>query len=217
MPDKTHYEVLGVSPTATDKEIKTAYRKRARETHPDFGGTVEAAAAVNEAADVLLDAQKRAGYDYDLRKAAQKRPGAGRSSASTGPDPFAWTRTPPKPKGPEVVECPHCGAKNRVKAENLDAARCGTCKKPLKDSLGAIWSDLASGLRQGGAHFVSGGRVRDPLKTVDDLLAKAEGKLRETREAMEAREAQARATTDAFDRAQNTLDELDEWERKLKG
>jgi curved DNA-binding protein CbpA len=208
MPDKTHYEVLGVSPTATDKEIKTAYRKRARETHPDFGGTVEAAAAVNEAADVLLDAQKRAGYDYDLRKAAQKRPGAGRSSASAGPDPFAWTRTPPAPKGPEVVECPHCGAKNRVKAESLDAARCGTCKKPLKDSLGAIWSDLANGL---------GGRVRDPLKTVDDLLAKAEGKLRETREAMEAREAKERATTDAFGRAQSTLDELDEWERKLKG
>jgi curved DNA-binding protein CbpA len=202
MADKpTHYEILGVSPQATDKEIKAAYRKKARETHPDHGGTMEAAAAVNEAADVLLDPQKRAGYDYDLRK-AKARAAGGATGASF--DPFAWTRTPPPPSGPTIIECPHCGAKNRVKPGATDEARCGSCKKPLKDSLGAILSDFASGL---------GGRIRDPLKTVDDLLARAESKLRETRENMEKREAEVE--TNAYDRAQSRLDELDEWERKL--
>jgi curved DNA-binding protein CbpA len=208
---RTHYEVLGVSPQATDKEIKAAYRKRARETHPDFGGSVEAASAVNEAADVLLDAQKRAGYDYDMRK-AQARQAPGGAGARTA-DPFAWTRTPPPPPGPTVVECPHCQAKNRVKTGAMDDAKCGVCKKPLKDSLGSILNDFANEF---------GGKVRNPLKTVDDILARAEAKLRETREAMDKRDAAAeqmgptKSEQDAFGRAQSRLDELDEWERKLK-
>lgn len=200
---RTHYEILGVTPQATDKEIKAAYRKRARETHPDFGGTVEEASAVNEAADVLLDPQKRAGYDYDLRKAQSRTAPGGRPAG----DPFSWTRTPPPPPGPTVVDCPHCGAKNRVKAGALDDAKCGVCKKALKDSLGSILSDFANEFS---------GKVKNPLKTVDDILARAEAKLRETREAMDRKDAEAGAEPDAFNRAQSRLDELDEWERKLK-
>lgn len=202
---QTHYEVLGVSPQATDKEIKAAYRKRARETHPDFGGSVEAASAVNEAADVLLDPQKRAGYDYDLRKAEAAKSAGSRTTTS---DPFTWTRTPPKPPGPQVVECPHCGAKNRVKAGTLETAKCGSCKKPLKDSLGAIFTDWVGGI---------GGRVRDPLKAVDDILARAESKLRETREGMERRDSETTSTDpdDPAARAQRRLDEMDELERKI--
>ena len=61
------YEVLGVSKTATDEEIKKAYRKLAKKYHPDMNpGDKEAEAKfkeVNEAYEVLSDKDKRAKYD----------------------------------------------------------------------------------------------------------------------------------------------------------
>ncbi len=64
-----YYEVLKVPKTATEKEIKQAYRKLAREHHPDLHqGSAKAAAEekfklINEAYEVLSDAGKRAKYD----------------------------------------------------------------------------------------------------------------------------------------------------------
>ena len=46
--------ILGVGPDATREEIRTAYRKRISQAHPDRGGSAEAAARVNAARDVLL-------------------------------------------------------------------------------------------------------------------------------------------------------------------
>ncbi len=61
------YELLGVSPDATDEEIKRAYRRRARELHPDAnGGDPEAEAKFKEvslAYEVLRDPERRARYD----------------------------------------------------------------------------------------------------------------------------------------------------------
>jgi molecular chaperone DnaJ len=66
----THYETLGVSNAATAEEIKTAYRKLAKENHPDKRiGDSEAASKFNTiqtAYDVLSDANKRATYDASL-------------------------------------------------------------------------------------------------------------------------------------------------------
>lgn len=68
MADKRdYYEVLGVSKTATDDELKKAYRKLAKQYHPDLHpGDKEAEAKfkeINEAYEILSDADKRAKYD----------------------------------------------------------------------------------------------------------------------------------------------------------
>ncbi len=64
MSKRDYYEVLGVSKTASDDEIKKAFRKAAVQHHPDKEGGDEAKfKEVNEAYEVLKDKQKRQRYD----------------------------------------------------------------------------------------------------------------------------------------------------------
>lgn len=67
---KNYYEILGVSKTASQDEIKSAYRKLAKQYHPDFHPNDAVAAEkfkeINEANAVLSDEQKRKQYDYEL-------------------------------------------------------------------------------------------------------------------------------------------------------
>ena len=68
MADKRdYYEVLGVSKTASDSELKSAYRKLAKKYHPDVNpGDKEAEKKFKEASEayaVLSDAEKRRQYD----------------------------------------------------------------------------------------------------------------------------------------------------------
>ena len=58
-----YYKTLGVSKNATADEIKKAYRKLARENHPDAGGDEEKFKDINEAYEVLSDDKKRELYD----------------------------------------------------------------------------------------------------------------------------------------------------------
>ena len=60
---KDHYSTLGVSKNATQDEIKAAYRKLAKQHHPDLGGDADKFKSINEAYDVLGDTAKRAEYD----------------------------------------------------------------------------------------------------------------------------------------------------------
>src|SRR5712692_9349344 len=63
---KDYYESLGVSRTASDEEIKKAFRKLARKYHPDVAkgkGTEEKFKEINEAYEVLGDPAKRKKYD----------------------------------------------------------------------------------------------------------------------------------------------------------
>jgi curved DNA-binding protein len=63
----THYATLGVADTATPEEVKLAYRKLAKQHHPDLGGDVIKFQQISEAYEILTDANKRAHYDHTLR------------------------------------------------------------------------------------------------------------------------------------------------------
>src|SRR6476659_6017813 len=75
MVEQDYYDLLGVPRGADDAAIKAAYRKLAKEHHPDrHNGCSDKEAhfkAINEAYDVLKDPQKRAAYDRFGRAAFQ--------------------------------------------------------------------------------------------------------------------------------------------------
>lgn len=90
---KGYYAVLGVSSSAEAAEIKAAYRRRAKELHPDRNRAPDAAAQfllLNEAYEALDDPASRALYDTAALEAAKAAPALGR-------------------KPPEPIVCSCCG------------------------------------------------------------------------------------------------------------
>lgn len=63
MPFTDLYDALGVKPDASQAEIKKAYRTKAKEAHPDQGGTREAFDRLLHAVNVLTDPDRRRHYD----------------------------------------------------------------------------------------------------------------------------------------------------------
>ena len=86
---RTHYEILGVAQTASEAELRAAYRRLLRQAHPDMGGSSAILDLVNEAYDALKDPVKRSQYDATLRQGTSTA-----ESDSTAP------RQPPRTSQP---------------------------------------------------------------------------------------------------------------------
>jgi curved DNA-binding protein len=90
--DKDYYKIMGVAPNASEKEIKTAYRKLARKYHPDISKEPQAEERfkeMGEAYEVLRDTTKRAEYDQyiknrEFNQRAHSTSNAGRSHQYQG-------------------------------------------------------------------------------------------------------------------------------------
>src|SRR5215468_313049 len=67
MAKRDYYDVLGITRTASDQEVKAAFRRLAKECHPDRcngdSTSEKRFKEVNEAYEALKDPQKRAAYD----------------------------------------------------------------------------------------------------------------------------------------------------------
>lgn len=99
MPFVDYYKILGVDKTASEKDIKSAYRKLARKYHPDLNPDDESAhkkfQELNEANEVLSDPEKRKKYDqygenwehgeeYEKARQARQQSRGGQSGWSGG-------------------------------------------------------------------------------------------------------------------------------------
>src|SRR3990170_301215 len=91
-----YYELLGVSKTASDQEIKTAYRKQALKWHPDRNKSPEANTKfkeINKAFEVLADPKKKEMYDQYGKEAFERGGfgGAGGGQQTYQQGPFSYT------------------------------------------------------------------------------------------------------------------------------
>ena len=89
---KDYYSLLGVTRDAGEEEIRRAYHTRAREDHPDFGGSLDRMKSINEAYRVLKDPAARKAYDL------ARNPGAASPQWSPPPSTYRpFTEIPGRP------------------------------------------------------------------------------------------------------------------------
>jgi len=83
-----YYDTLGVQKGASPEDIKAAYRKLAKQYHPDNGGDVAKFQEVSNAYENLSDPNKRAHHDHQLNNPQGHHPGGVHFDFNVGGDPF---------------------------------------------------------------------------------------------------------------------------------
>ncbi|MEB0111925.1 DnaJ C-terminal domain-containing protein [Variovorax sp. RTB1] len=113
MEFKDYYKALGLASTASEDEVRKAYRKLARKYHPDVSKEADAEVRmrdINEANDVLRDKEKRAAYDALAARVARGEGMGGRAGSPGGPGAGGDFQPPPGwDEGFEFHRGPHDG------------------------------------------------------------------------------------------------------------
>lgn len=159
-----YYKLLDVDRGSSEEEIKKAYRRLMKAgAHPDLGGDGDRAKDLNAAYRTLLDPNRRARYDADLRdweSSSFSRAGYDLLKAFSRLRTHGFAPGPPPEPGVRLVRCPSCSRANRLpETRTIVGAHCGACQSPLT---GALTSRL---------------QALEHLKT--GLRLKREGSLRE--------------------------------------
>jgi curved DNA-binding protein len=155
MDVKNYYQVLGVERTADQKEIRTAFRKLARQYHPDVnpGDKVaeERFKEINEAYEVLSDPEKREKYDRFGAQWRQYERAGGR------PEDFNWSQWQGQPGA-----APGGGGYRAVTPEEFEQMFGGGGRGGFSDFFETLFGGAMGGARGGFRDDFGGARQPRP-------------------------------------------------------
>jgi len=186
MEYRDYYHMLGVSPKASSEEIKRAYRKLARQFHPDLNPddqqALERFKEISEAYQVLSDAEKRTRYDELGSSYAEWQ----RGGSGAGFDWGGWSSPPPEapPRRREPSGTGGTGAPAREAGGDFSdffkilfggnrTARTRTRTEPNRAGPGGEGSSPATGERVSGGPRLIPRRGRDRTYPVEVTLEEA--------------------------------------------
>ena len=86
-----HYSVLGIPQGSSCEAIKTAWRQKVKQHHPDAGGDGDFIVKVNNAWETLKDPAKRSEYDRKINSSTASRSDKESRAANSQQTSYSWT------------------------------------------------------------------------------------------------------------------------------